>query len=199
MDSLTFLERAGKAKPQPVYVVHGDEAFLKRQVLAALKTLVLGPDDDGFGLSAHPGDKAIFAAVHDELETLPFLGARRLVVVENADPFVTRERARLEKYVAEPSKTGVLVLDVNSWPSTTRLAKLVPDAATLNCKALAPQHLPGWCADWCAARHGKQLPTAAARLLVDLVGPDMGLLDQELAKLAAYAGDANRIEAAEVD
>jgi DNA polymerase-3 subunit delta len=199
MDSLSFLERAGKAKPQPLYVVHGDEAFLKRQVLGALKTLVLGPDDGGFGLSTHPGDKAVFAAVHDELETLPFLGPRRLVVVENADPFVTRERARLEKYVAEPSATGVLVLDVNSWPSNTRLAKLVPDAATLVCKAPATQGLPGWCADWCAARYGKQLPAAAARLLVDLVGPDMGLLDQEMAKLAAYAGDAGRIEAAEVD
>jgi DNA polymerase-3 subunit delta len=199
MDSLTFLERPGKAKPQPIYVVHGDESFLKRQALAALKTLVLGADDGGFGLSTHPGDKATFAAVHDELETLPFLGPRRLVLIENADPFVTRERARLEKYVAKPAASGVLVLEVNSWPANTRLAKLVPDAATIVCKAPATQHLPGWCADWCAARHGKQLPTAAARLLVDLIGGDMGLLDQEMAKLAAYVGDAARIEAAEVD
>src|SRR5438045_2484010 len=98
MDSLTFLERAGRAKPQPVYVLHGDEPFLKRQVLAALRTLVLGPDAEDFALSTHPGDKATYAAVRDELETLPFLAPRRLVVVENADPFVTRERARLEKY-----------------------------------------------------------------------------------------------------
>jgi DNA polymerase-3 subunit delta len=199
MDSLTFLERAAKAKPQPVYVVHGDEAFLKRQVLTALKALVLGPDQSGFGLCCLPGDKADFATVHDELETLPFLGPRRLVLIEDADPFVTRERARLEKVVAEPSSTGVLVLEVHSWPANTRLAKLVPDAATLVCKTPTTQSLPGWCADWCAARHGKQLPAAAARLLVDLVGPDMGLLDQEMAKLAAFAGDAARIEAVEVD
>src|SRR6516225_730963 len=117
MDSLTFLERAGKAKPQPLYVVHGDEAFLKRQVLAALKALVLGPDEGGFGLSAYPGDKAVFATVHDELQTLPLLGTRRLVVVEGADPFVTRERARLERYVTEhpPGSVpppGVLVLQL---------------------------------------------------------------------------------------
>jgi DNA polymerase-3 subunit delta len=199
MDSLTFLERAGKAKPQPLYVVHGDEAFLKRQVLAALKALVLGPDEGGFGLSAYPGDKAVFATVHDELQTLPLLGTRRLVVVEGADPFVTRERARLEKYVAEPSSRGVLVLEVNAWPGNTRLAKLVPEAATLVCKTSPAQHLPGWCSEWCAARHGKQLPVAAARLLVELVGPDMGLLDQEMAKLAAFAGGAGRIEAADVD
>src|SRR6516165_6155292 len=125
MDSLTFLRRAGKAKPQPVYVLHGEEPFLKRHVRAALRTLVLGPDEGGFGASTHAGDKAVWAAVHDELATLPFLGPRRLVVVEDADPFVTRERARLEKYFAEPSAPGVLVLTVKSFPSNTKLAKLL--------------------------------------------------------------------------
>src|SRR3954471_12668271 len=198
MDGLEFLERPGK-KVQPAYVVHGDEDFLKRQVLAALRTLVLGPGGDGFALSHHPGDKATFAAVRDELDPLPFLSARRLVVVDAADPFVTRERARLEKYVAEPSATGVLVLDVQSWRGGTRLAKLLPDGAVIACKPPPTQRLPDWCARWCAGRHGKQLTAAAARLLVGLVGGDMGLLDQEMGKLAVYVGEAGRIEAADVD
>src|SRR5262245_4861757 len=101
MDSLTFLDGAGKHKVRPVYAVHGDESFLRRRVLLALRALVLGPDDGGFGLSTHAGDQATFAAVQDDLQTLPFLSPRRLVVVENADPFVTRERSRLEKYVTE--------------------------------------------------------------------------------------------------
>jgi DNA polymerase III subunit delta len=203
MDGLTFLDRAAKLKPQVVYVVHGDEPFLKRHVLAALRALVLGADEGGFGLATLPGDKVSFATARDELETLPFLSPRRLVVVENADPFVTRERARLEKYVAEalarPAATGVLVLDVNTWASNTRLARVVPDASVLTCKAPATQNLPAWCSDWCARHHGKQLAPAAARLLVDLVGNDMGQLDQELAKLAVYAGGAGRIEQADVD
>ena len=49
------------------------------------------------------------------------------------------------------------------------------------------------------AEHGKQLVAAAARLLVDLVGAEMGLLDQEMAKLSAYVGEAKRIDAADVD
>jgi DNA polymerase-3 subunit delta len=52
---------------------------------------------------------------------------------------------------------------------------------------------------WAAAEHGKTLPTPAARLLVDLVGAEMGLLDQELAKLAAAVGSASRVEAADVE
>ena len=199
MDSIAFLERKAEKEPRPVYVLSGDERFLKRRVLALLRTLVLGPEDDAFGLSTHAGDKANYSTVSTELVSAAFFSPRRLVVVDDADPFVTRKRAKLEKYFASPSTTGVLVLDVQSWPANTRLAKLTPDEATIVCKAPAAARLPEWCVQWCAACYGKQLVAAAARLLVDLVGGEMGLLDQEMAKLAAYVGDAKRIDAADVD
>ena len=199
MDSLAFLDRKAEKAPRPIYVLHGEERFLKRRALAVLRTLVLGPDDDGFGVSTHSGDKADYSTISTELASVGIFSPRRLVIVEDADPFVTRERARLEKYVAAPYTTGVLVLEVQSWPSNTRLAKLLPDAATVACKAPAAARLPEWCVKWCAAEYGKQLVTTAARLLVDLVGAEMGQLDQELAKLAAYVGDAKRIDSPDVD
>jgi DNA polymerase III subunit delta len=199
MDALTFLDKIDKAKVQPIYVLTGDEAFLKHQVLAGLRRLVLGPGDDGFGVCTFAGDKASFSVVHAELTTLPFLAPRRLVVVERADPFITAERSRLEKYAAAPAEMGVLVLDVQMWQSNTRLAKQLPDVAVLVCKSPQTHKLPEWCVAWCKAQHGKELPLAAARLLVDLVGPDMGLLNQELSKLATYVGDARRIDSGVVD
>ncbi len=199
MDSLTFLERAGKGKPQPVYVLSGDEDFLKRLVIRSLRRWLLGEGDDGFGYSAYAGDKAVWSTVHDELHTLPFLGGRRLVVIDAADPFVTRTRPLLEKYLAEPSATGVLVLDVKSWPANTRLAKLIDNNGTIVCKAPALPRLPDWCVRWCREEHGKDLARPAAQLLVELVGPEMGLLDQELAKLAAYVGEADEIARSDVD
>jgi DNA polymerase-3 subunit delta len=201
MDGLTFLDRAGKARPQPLYVVHGDEDFLRRQVLRALRTIVVGPDADadGVAVSVHPGDKATYAAVFDELETLPFFSPRRLVVVENADPFVTRYRPNLEQAVGRLPDKGTLVLDVKTWPANTRLAKLVAPAATIVCKAPPAYRIPPWCVEWAAARHGKQLSAQAASLLVDLVGTEMGVLDQELLKLAIYVLDKDRIDARDVD
>src|SRR5438876_11951988 len=117
MDALAFLDRAGKAKVQPVYVLHGDEPFLKRQVRAALRKLVVGDDDSGFSESSHDGASATYGAVVSDVQTIGLLAPRRLVIVEDADAFVTHERARLEQYVANPSPAGVLVLEVNSWPS----------------------------------------------------------------------------------
>jgi DNA polymerase-3 subunit delta len=199
MDSMAFLERAGRLKPQPVYAVHGDEDFLKRQVINALRSVVLEEGDSAFGLSTYAGDKASFAAVRDELATVPFLTPRRLLIVEHADPFVTQFRAQLEKYVAEPSASGVLVLEVKAWPANTRLSKLLDADATIVCKALAAYRLPAWCTQWATAHHGKQLSAEAAKLLVDLIGTEMGQLDQELAKLATYVGAAPRIESRDVD
>jgi DNA polymerase-3 subunit delta len=199
MDSLTFLDRPPKGEPRPVYVVHGDEDFLKRRVIAALRERILGADPDSFGLSVHEGDKADFSVVRGELETLPFLSPRRLVVVDKADPFVTRHRAAIEKYIAAPASTGILVLDVASWPANTKLAKALDANTTIVCKALSAQKLPDWCIQHAEATHGKQLIMAAARLLVDLVGSEMGLLDQELAKLSVYVGDAKRIDSSDVD
>lgn len=202
MDSLTFLDRLDKAKPQPLYVLHGDEDFLKRQCLLALRRLLLGPEEDSFALTTYPGDKATRAAVNDDLHTRPFVGPRRVIVLEAADPFVTRERAWLEKYFTEASKApppGVLVLDVTSWTSTTKLAKQTPDAWLLTCKAPPSQQVTQWAVAWCQSRHGKQLAAGAARLLVDLIGPEMGLLNQEMEKLAVYVGTAGKIEAKDVD
>jgi DNA polymerase-3 subunit delta len=204
MDSLTFLDRLDKAKPQPLYVLKGDEEFLRRQVHLALRRLVLGPGDEGFAVSTYPGDKAAWAEVLGDLQTLPFLAPRRLVIVENADPFVTRERGKLEKYFAEvagkgSSATGVLVLDVQNWAANTKLAKATPDASLIECKAPPSQQLPQWAAAWSASRHGKPMAAGAAKLLVDLIGPEMGLLDKEIEKLAIYAGDAAGIEAKDVD
>ena len=199
MDSAAFLQNPDKHKLQPVYVLHGDEDFLKRQVLAALRLAVLESEDNSFGLSTYIGDKASFAEIHDELQTLPFVGPRRLVVVENADPFVTAFRSLLEKYVQGCASTGVLVLDVKTWPASTRLAKMVSDAGTIVCKAPPAYKLPEWCVQWAASRHGKQLMLPAARLLVDLIGPEMGQLDQELNKLAIYVGAKKRIDNEDVD
>src|SRR5262245_7922309 len=208
MDSLQFLAKSS-APLGPFYVVLGDEAFLKRRVLAAIRERASGGDGGKPGCgkpgcgepaaSIHAGDKALYSQVFDEVNTAPFFEPRRVVIVEGADPFVTRYRSQLEKAVRALPATGVLALEVKSWPSNTGLAKLVADAAAIVCKAPPPYKIASWCSEWAQAQHQKQLPPQAADLLVDLVGADMGLLDQELLKLAIFVGERKRIETADVD
>src|SRR5262249_20141353 len=112
--------------------------------------------------------------------------------------FVTEFRSQLEKHVAKPAK-GVLILEVRTWLATTKLAKAIPDAATIACKAPRPAQLPAWCAQRAKSAYSKKLADPAARALLELIEPSLGLLDQELAKLATYVGTAAEITAEDVD
>jgi DNA polymerase-3 subunit delta len=193
-----FLKPGDKTAVPSVVAVAGDQRFLKVACLRDLARRVLGEDDE-FGPSRFPGESAELKSVLDELATVSMWGGRRLAVVEDADPFVTNHRAALERYIAKPSKGGVLVLDVKSWPKTTKLAKAV--AATgleLDCSELKGAELQRWLADTARDEYGKSLDRDAASLLAELAGPDLGLLDRELAKLSDYAGDRAEITAADV-
>jgi DNA polymerase-3 subunit delta len=198
MDAVEFLSKSRRGEPLPVYVLFGDEEFLKRQARAALTAWLLGDADPAFAVSTYPGDRADWSTVRGELQTLPFLSPRRVVVIDQADEFVTNNRQTLEKYVAKPAP-GILILDVRSWPSNTKLAKAIPDAATIVCKTPKHAQLPAWCVQRASEAYGKKLAGPAAQLLVELVEPSLGLLDQELAKLATYVGDAAAISADDVD
>ncbi len=198
MEALPFLSST-KAKLGPLYVVHGDEAFLKRHVIRALIKRALGDEADSQSVSTHAGDKAIFAEVFDDLDTVPFFDPKRVVLVENGDPFVTKYRGELEKRLAHVPETGLLILDVKTWQSSTRLAKMIDNAASIACKSPASYHLAKWCVDWCASQYKKQLTADAARLLTELVDPEMGVLDQELLKLSISVGAKPKIEFPDVD
>jgi DNA polymerase-3 subunit delta len=90
-------------------------------------------------------------------------------------------------------------LQVKQWPSTTILAQLV-DKTGLAINASSPREadLVRWLTQLARARFHAQLATDAARLLVELVGPEAGLLASEVEKLSVYAGETKRIERADI-
>jgi DNA polymerase-3 subunit delta len=187
MHALDFVTAAAAKKPVPdVVAVYGDEPFLVRLVLAALKDRVLGTADADFSLSTFDCDGADWRTIADELSTVAmFGGGRRLIIVEDADEFVSRHRAQLEDYVAAPRATGVLTLVVKTWNSATRLAKAVAERGLpIECKAPTEARLVKWLISRAKEPHQAKLEPAAAESLVELVGPQLGLLDQQLARLA---------------
>lgn len=199
MDPLTLIGLKSLPEPQPIYVLSGEERLLKRLALRRLRELILGETDDELAYVARDGDDLTFAAVNDELLTRPFLSPRKLVLVTEADGFVSAHREKLERYAARPSKIGHLILEVKSWKSTTRLAKIIPANATIACEGLKGPALKKWLIDRTQAEHGQKLEGAAADLLIEYAGPDLGILEQEAAKLAAYVGEGNTIAAKDVD
>lgn len=193
-----FLQ-AKPGEPKPLYAIFGDEAYLMRLARESVRTAVLGPDADSMAETVFPGDSARPVQVFDEARTLPFLAPRRLVVVENAEDFVSKYRKELETYAEHPARTGSIVLLVKSWPSNTRLAKIVEEKGlAIDCRAPREAEIPSFLANLAQARYKLKLPNDAGRLLLDLVGPEVGVLAAEIDKLATYVGKAPTITADDV-
>ena len=199
MDAESFLQSLPKFQPAPIFVLAGTEDYLKRKVSKSLRDVLLGEDKD-MGTAIFDGEKTSFSQVREELTTVSFFGGQRVAWVDSAADFISKNRDALEKYLQTPSANGVLVLDTTSWPSNTRLAKILPKHALILCEAPTQREsLVTWCVHHAKENHKKKLPTDAANLLVDLIGPDLGRLDQEIAKLACYAIDLPSIECKHVD
>jgi len=194
LHAVDYLAQPQKYAPRPVCVLFGDEAFLRGQALLALRGLVLGEDEGDFSFTRFEGGGAVLRDVLEELSTLAMFGGKRMVAVDDADEFVTRYRGELEDYVARPYSSSVLVLEVKSWPSNTRLAKAVAaDGLSIDCNAPVGPALTRWLDAWAQQAHRTQISAAAAEMLVEIVGPELGLLDQELAKLALVVDKGQKI------
>jgi DNA polymerase-3 subunit delta len=127
-------------------------------------------------------------------------GGKRPVDVGEADEkargFIARYRTELEDYLARPNSTGVLVLELGSWPSNTRLFRAVAAAGlAVECSTPPTSRLTRWLAAWAKKTHNAQVTVAVAEMLVEMIGPELGLLDQEVAKLAVTAGPGGKITA----
>ncbi|MEP0841613.1 MAG: DNA polymerase III subunit delta [Phycisphaerae bacterium] len=192
-------QTTGGTSGPAVYAVFGPEAFLKRQAVRRITDAVLGQADRAMSMNEYEGPSAELAVVLDDLRTLPFLSDRRLVLVREADAFITRFRADLEAYLESPSPTGVLLLECKSLPANTRLYKKIDAQGGIRaCPEVKANAIGGWLAGRAREAHGAAIEPQAAALLAELVGTELGLLDAELEKLALYVGDRRTITADDV-
>jgi DNA polymerase-3 subunit delta len=194
-----ILKDPTQLKPVSLYVLHGDDAFLRREILNALIKGLVGGEADELAVAKYVGDRARLADVLDELNTLPFLVKRRVVLVEEADAFVTSHRKELETVADGWPTPGALILSVKTWPGNTRLAKSVAKVGhAIECKTPSERELPNWLVQY-ARKHAKvKLLPEASSLLLELVGPDLGLLTSEVEKLAVYVGTRKEIAVEDV-
>lgn len=171
-----------------IYVIAGKEPSRVGARCQELVDALLDAQERMTGLLSLEGGQAELAEVLDELRTLPLLAKQRVVVIREADSFVSKNRGALEKYFEKPSMTGVLVLTVASWPKTTKLAKKLPKVGQL-IELVPPKRkeLPARLMQHARQTCGKALDRDAAQLLVELVGEDLAQLENEVDKLALFA------------
>jgi DNA polymerase-3 subunit delta len=155
---------------------------------------LIQPGERTTGLLNAEADKIPAAEVMDELRTLPFLAGRRIVVLKNADKFISTNRELLENYFENPSTTGILVMTVGNLNSRTKLAKKLPKIGKLiQVNQPSTAQLPGRLKQYALEAHAKTLKSEPAELLIELAGEDLSRLYSEVDKLAIYIADRKDI------
>lgn len=202
--ALDFLESPPAGDVPRVCILFGSERFLKSLVRRRfVERLTGGNEDAEASITVYDGPNAKLRDIVDELSTMAMFGGGkpRLAIVEDGEKFVEANRAGLEAYVEKPRGTGVLLLDVDTCASNTRLHKAVlaskglivdcrvPEAAASpRSKEKPPDEarVAKWLVKWAQRQHKIQLPADATEHLLQQVGIEFGLLDSELAKLALF-------------
>ncbi len=185
------------AKVKPLYVLAGTDGFLRDAYKREIISHVLSGADPQLCVSTFDAT-AELAEVLDELRTAPFLAPIRVVIISDADAFISAYRDRLEAYLDAPSASGVLVISVASWPGNTRLAKLAGKIGEVrDCTSPKARNLPGWLKK-AFGKRGKKIKPVAAAMLVECIGEDLSALDSEVEKLSAYVGQRETVERTDV-
>jgi len=203
MHATDYLAAKERRSDVPLMVVYGSERSLKVDVLHGIPGCAPATDDvdsdEDVSLTRVNGSDAELVRVTDELLTVSMFGDRRIVLVDDADDFVKDNRPGLEKYATKPARSSLLILDMKSWPKNTRLAKVVAKTGVaIECNALSGAALKRWLQQTARTRFGKSIDANVTDLMIGLAGTSLGILQQELAKLATLVGDADAITSEDV-
>ena len=178
-------------KIKQIYVIAGkDSSLVKRQARECLNQC-LPTDQHPLGLLSLDGNEAQIGQVLDELRTLPFLSDRRVVLIKEADDFVSKNRPSLETYFDRPCTSATLILAVNTWLKSTKLAKKLDAVGELiTVDPPKPWQMPAEAVTYTQTQHQKKLHPQAAQLLVELTGDDWIRVCNEIDKLVIFAPEA---------
>ena len=191
--------------PVGVCVLFGSERFLKTLAIKHLVGNDLEETASSFAVTRLEGPSAQWSDVHDELSTRSLFGGGgpRLVIVDDADKFVSRYRDKLEDYVGKKGGQGLLVLVVDAWLKSTRLSKRIaktgyqvdcgPPKKSARAKTADLDQVVQWLVDRARNEYGFELPRQGGQLLIDLTECEFGRMDQELQKILLFVDDQGKV------
>jgi len=177
--------------PKPFYLLTGEE-FLSEEALDKIRA-----EADTDPLSEVMLDASAPAQhIVEALETGSLLGGIRLVVVESAQDLRKEHLEALERYLASPSETSVLVAIASGRNAKlTGLAKRTGAVVALD--APKGRRLASWIKERGRA-HNLKVDDRAAWALIDAVGNELRDLDGALSQLEVRLGPGAKIDGAEV-
>jgi len=199
-DAASLRRDLAAGKTAPVYLLHGEEAFLKEEAAARIRKVALGEGGAEalpWSMTVLEGGTATLAEILDAARTLPMLSPRRLVVVKEAEKIREADADPLKEYLKNPSPTTCLVFIAGAGKPDFRRAvfrALQEGAAAVEFPALKGASASKWIRERVRERDAQIDPEALAFLEAHL-GSDLFRIDQELSKVLDFLAPSRKITA----
>ncbi|MCL6634643.1 MAG: DNA polymerase III subunit delta [Peptococcaceae bacterium] len=197
----------------PVYLFYGEEGYLREQAVSRFKQYFAGHGDAVLNYDLVDGETATPAEIVARAETLPFSGAKRLVVVKNPTFFKPSARGAGGEYVegengaGAPAKEAPLLDYLKNPLASTCLIFTTGDPVDKRKRLFRAVQKSGraveftWLsrgelARWLlqrAQKEGRRFAPGAADALLDAAGPSLQRLVLELEKLINYTAGREAI------
>lgn len=182
---------------QPVYLLYGEESYLKKQYGQKLRQALAGVDDT-MNVAFYEGKNINSGEIIDLAETLPFFAERRLIMLENSGVFksYSEELADYMKHVAETTCFVFVEEEVDKRGKMYKAVKNVGRAVEFQ------RQTEEVLTRWILARLGreqKKITRQVLQLFLEKTGNDMEYIDKELEKLFCYTLGREVVSAADVE
>ncbi len=195
MKSLNEDLKTGEFKK--VYLLYGEEGYLKKQYKDKLRNALISPDDT-MNYAYYEGKGVNVKEIIDLAETLPFFSERRLIIMEDTG-FFKNATPELADYIKEMPDSTAMVFVESEVDKRGKLYKAVQSKGRIVELGRQDENtLLRWIAG-SVKREGKQISESTIRHFLAKVGTDMENIQKELEKLFCYTLNKDAIVIADVE
>lgn len=179
-----------------LYLLYGEEAYLRRQYKDRLKNAIIG--DDTMNYHYFEGKDVSVGEVIDLAETMPFFADKRLIVLENSGLFKSSGE-QLAEYLTNQAESTTFLLVEQEVDKRSKLYKTVQSKGTVTEFAVQDEAtLKRWVMGM-MKKEGKQISSAALEYFLEKTGTDMENIRKEAEKLFCYCMDKDVIAAEDIE
>ena len=177
---------------RPVYLLCGEEAYLRRQYRDRLGSAIV-PAEDTMNRTVYSGSKTDPQAVIDTGETMPFFAERRLIVIEDSG-FLKSASPELADYIQRIPDYLHLIFVENEIDKRNGLYKAIQKAGYVcEFNRMDEKKLAAW-AGKMLADAGRKIRTSDMEYFLTCTGNDMTHIRLEIDKLINYTEGREIIE-----
>lgn len=180
-----------------IYLLYGEEAYLKKQYKEKLRSAMVLPEDN-MNYAYYEGKGINVNEIIDLAETLPFFAERRLIILEDTGLFKS-VASELADYIKDMPDTTSMIFIESEVDKRNKLYKAVQSKGrVVELGRQDESTLLRWVAGN-VKRENKQISENTVRHFLAKVGTDMENIQKELEKLFCYTMDKESITSEDVD